>query len=305
MSIPQTQIKGTVVLNSDAGAGLTIGNATATNSITGTTTINTSGTANTTIGVVGSTTALLGAVDINVSGTAQTTIGNAGSTTRMLGTINMNPSGGQPTNIGSGSSTTTLFGPININVTGANTTTIGTTAAPTTINSNTITIGTTTSNIALGALTGAGITTLNKPLTTAFAYPVASTHIGYTVYDTVNAIAASTNGFNNLTDFITLSAGVWLINYGMKATSPSDSIITVFTVWGNESVDTSIFYSQNNISEKTVTTRELGFTGTFVVVSTGSNTYRIRSYSTYSGGTLTFLTPPAAEYCYVKRTRIA
>lgn len=50
MSISQTQIKGTVVLNSDAGANLTIGNSTATNAITGTTNINTSGTSNTTIG---------------------------------------------------------------------------------------------------------------------------------------------------------------------------------------------------------------------------------------------------------------
>lgn len=86
MSIPQTQIKGTVVLNSDAGAGLTIGNSTATNVITGTTNINTSGTSNTSIGVNGSTTTILGATNINTSGGNVTTIGNLSAG----GIINMN-----------------------------------------------------------------------------------------------------------------------------------------------------------------------------------------------------------------------
>ena len=57
MSISQTQIKGTVVLNSDAGANLTIGNSTATNSITGTTNINGVGSTNTSLITIGNATA--------------------------------------------------------------------------------------------------------------------------------------------------------------------------------------------------------------------------------------------------------
>ena len=69
MSLTQTQIKGTVVLNSDAGANLTIGNATATNAITGTTNINTSGGANTTIGTTNSGTSTVRGAIVNIGDT--------------------------------------------------------------------------------------------------------------------------------------------------------------------------------------------------------------------------------------------
>ena len=83
MSITQTQIKGTVVLNSDAGANLTVGNTTATNAITGTTNINTSGSSTTTIGsanttTVNSTTINLGTTTSNIALGALT---GAGATT--------------------------------------------------------------------------------------------------------------------------------------------------------------------------------------------------------------------------------
>lgn len=86
MSLTQTQIKGTVVLNSDAGSNLTIGNSTATNAITGTTNINTSGAANTAIGSTSSIITITGATNINSSGGSTTTIGNISAG----GIINMN-----------------------------------------------------------------------------------------------------------------------------------------------------------------------------------------------------------------------
>ena len=171
--------------------------------------------------------------------------------------------------------------------------------------------------ITLGATNGAfdtnttmnGKTTiskLNAPLNPVFTYPIlTATHIGYNIYDPVVGTTLAANDYNNITNFITLTAGVWLINYGVKATSTADSSITIYTIWGNETADATIFYSQNGISEKIVSTRELIFTGTFVVVSTGTNTYQIKSYSGYTGGTLTIIKSPSAEYSYVKRTRIA
>jgi hypothetical protein len=139
MSISQTQIKGTVILNSDAGANITIGNSTATNEITGTTNINTTGTSNTGIGVAGSTTAILGTTNINTSGVSNTSIGVAGSTTAILGTTNINTTGTSATSIGA-----------------------------------------TGSNVTLGTATGAGLITVNKPLTIGYATP-ARTLAGLTI----------------------------------------------------------------------------------------------------------------------------
>ena len=84
MSISQTQIKGTVVLNSDAGANLTVGNSTATNGITGTTNINTTGGGTTTIGTNNSGTTTINGSSVNICTTTGGQV-NIGLTTVSTG----------------------------------------------------------------------------------------------------------------------------------------------------------------------------------------------------------------------------
>lgn len=200
MSISQTQIKGTVVLNSDAGSTLTIGNSTATNSITGATNINTAGTANTSIGVAGSTTTIAGTTNINTSGTATATIGIQSSTINMRGgvSINTNGTGGfSNTTIGTPGSVTAINGTTDINISGGSGTTIGTVASGTstirgaTVNvsgsTNTIT-GTTNINATGGANTTIG--TANTGTTTIKGLSI---NIGDNSPVNINNATATTN----------------------------------------------------------------------------------------------------------------
>lgn len=185
MSNTQTQIKGTVVLNSDTGANLTIGNATATNAITGTTNINTSGTSNTTIG-------------------NSVTIGNIVGGSIIL-------------------------------------------------QSPTITIGSTASNIALGALTGAGVLTLNKSLSPAYSYPITTnTLIGHIERPT---ITWSASNFGSIATSSSLPIGIYTIALciTLNGTFVDNTIYVTSSVTSNELESYRIpFVKVNTVSPSVV-----------------------------------------------------
>jgi hypothetical protein len=103
MSISQTQLKGTVVLNSDAGANLTVGNATATNAITGTTNINTTGGGTTTIGTANTGTT-------NIKGRILNILNDVITGASPYPTINI----GRNNTSGPDSTTTNIDGTVNI-----------------------------------------------------------------------------------------------------------------------------------------------------------------------------------------------
>jgi len=261
MSLTQTQIKGTVVFNSDAGAGLTIGNATATNLITGTTNINTSGTANTSIGVTG-------------------------STTTIVGTTNINATSGQNTTIGTTSSGTT------------------------TLQSATINLGSTVSNIALGALTGAGVTTLNKPLRPAYvSSAITSNDIGYTVYETLTLDNIDPFADRNMFSAVTLPKGVWLIQCTARINSDNGAGTNMndYVFWCRDSIDYNarpifMFGNSNTLLVKSLTNSSSG-----IITSDGTTSYTIAFYMTYTNTAPNIIRlQTTGDYkSSVKRTRIA
>lgn len=232
MSMSQTELKGTVVFNSDAGANLTIGNSTGTNAITGTT-------------------------NINISGGSVTTIGNISAN----GIINLN--------------------------------------------SPDINIGTTTSFVNIGTLTGTGQNRLNKPLTPLYAYPVISTTIGYRVLDPILQVSLNTNGFTELTNALILPLGVWLINYTIRINPAGTSVLNNLTLWGEESLNPTERYAQNGLITGVTTSQQILYTGSFTLIGTASNSYKLKVYSVYSGNTLSTVITPTSDYSTIIRTRIA
>jgi hypothetical protein len=222
MSISQTQIKGTVVLNSDAGANITIGNSTATNAITGTTNINTSGTSNTTIGntTVGgittlssniismkSTTSASGKIDI-MAGDSSTGDVNILTGAFATGIID----------IGGDSTTTNIRGgSVNIETTDDSSSTVNIMTGLDAI--GTLTIGA-TNGVNDTITTLSGQTTINKlatPLTPIYAYgaSITANQIGYVGTSLVPVNLALPAGLTIKTTVATLSgltAGRWLFN---------------------------------------------------------------------------------------------
>jgi hypothetical protein len=211
MSISQTQIKGTVVLNSDTGASLTVGNSTGINAITGTT-------------------------NINTSGSATTTIGSANTTT---------------------------------------------------VNSTTINLGTTTSNIALGALTGVGVLTLNKPITPAYAYPVASGKIGEIVSGTL--IPPNAQAYANLVPkvltTITLTTGVWLMSGSSIVNIPANSLVTQLETWieNNTTSDVYSFSCILNQQNSTATAKFIAFPMSVSIYVATTATFSQKVNVTFTG----------------------
>jgi hypothetical protein len=327
MSISQTQLKGTVVLNSDAGANLTVGNTTATNAITGTTNINTSGTSNTSIGVVGSTTAILGAVNFNITGAGNTTIGTAGNTTSIRGTTNINTTTSLNTTIGTSAggistiqgatvnvtgTTTAISGATNINTSGSSTTTIGNISAGGIINMNSpdINIGTTTSFVNLGTLTGAGQNRLNKPLTPLYeSSAIGVNNIGYTVYETLTLGQIDPYSDRNMFPAVTLPKGVWLIQCTARINSDnaSGTNINDYVFWCRDSIDYNVrpifmFGNSNTLLVKTLTNSTSA-----IITSDGTTSYTIAFYMTYtlSAPDILRLQTTGDYKSSVKRTRIA
>lgn len=243
MSLTQTQIKGTIVLNSDAGANITVGNSTATNAITGTTNINTSGTANTSIGNAGfGNVSLKGqTVDITQSNAVNIQSSSAGDNAKTLTLGNTN---GSFTTLTTVNGRLTTLGVANINATGGLNSTIGTIdSGIVAIRGATLNIGNTTSNIALGALTGAGATTLNKPLTPAYAYPVAIGTIGQIVAGTLtppNGQAYADNVVKVLTTF-TLTPGIWLVSGSSIVNIPAGCLATQMETWIENNSNSNVF----------------------------------------------------------------
>ena len=166
-------------------------------------------------------------------------------------------------------------------------------------------LGGITTNIALGALTGAGTTTLNKPLTPAYAYPVASTTIGYRVLDPILSVNLASNTFTELTNAITLPVGLWLINYSMRLIPAGTSSITNLTMWGEETANPTQRYAQNGTIVSVTTNKQILYSGSFTVIGTGSNSYRIRTYAEYSGNTIGTVITPTNDFSTIIRTRIA
>lgn len=180
---------------------------------------------NTTLTTVNGRLTTVGTANINTSGTSNTSIGVSGSTTTILGATNINASGGGNTVIGTTLSgqitaragTVFLEGIVNINGAGSTLTqaiTIGnpTGSSNTTLSSPTITLGGTTSNIALGALTGAGATTVNKPLTIAYPVPTSTSQLGYF---NASTMIWTTSATTKITSSPSLPVGVYLVSLAL------------------------------------------------------------------------------------------
>jgi hypothetical protein len=135
-----------------------------------------------------------------------------------------------------------VVGTTNINVSGSSTTTIGSSNS-TSLNSTTINLGTATSNIALGALTGVGATTVNKPFTPAYTYPIASGKIGAIVSGTLIPPNAQvyTNLVPKVLTTITLTPGIWLMSGSSIVNIPANSLVTQLETWIENNTTTDVF----------------------------------------------------------------
>jgi hypothetical protein len=286
MSFTQTQLKGTVVLNSDAGANLTIGNTTATNAIIGTTNINATGGGTTTIGTADSGTTNIKGLAINIGDNSPVNINTATATNNSRNTNIGKTTGSFDTNTFiegkttvyklSTDNITSTFAGNNIVIGANNTTTGGIKLGNSAITTNahniygSLGISSTTTSTGLltanGGLTAVGATNIN---TTGSS----DTTIGHTNNTTTNIVGPiNLNGVgSNNTSLITIGND----STGGITTLASDTINI-----GN--IDTSTTMNATNIKQKIKLTEGSiieNVVGNTTVASSMSTTFNRKSTS--------------------------
>jgi hypothetical protein len=165
-------------------------------------------------------------------------------------------------------------------------------------------------NFNLGDAGNTVVININRPLTIGYAPSAITTtsQIGYTVADTIDFTGAYTSSTAGtfFTNYKTLPAGVWLIQFSSRVRSAGTSTLTRWYFWGENSVDGSApINAYTSSSATTVIDNEgLSAAGTFTVTSNGSVGYNIFAYFVYSGSAVN-IDKSAGFGSNVKRTRIA
>jgi hypothetical protein len=134
-----------------------------------------------------------------------------------------------------------------------------------------------------------------------------TSQLGYTVNDTITgttiANGSATNAFSTA---ITLSTGVWLINYSLRLEPTSgSSLITLYSTTAQDS--TSVVYAQSSLGFTNITANSgqgLCSNGSFVIKSNGSTTYNVVAYALYTGGTSFGFVKTGSNPSLIQRTRI-
>jgi hypothetical protein len=146
-------------------------------------------------------------------------------------------------------------------------------------------LGGTTTNIALGALTGAGATTLNKPLTPAYAYPVSvATQIGYILTGTnVSPFTYPTGGVLKQMGSIALTKGVWIL------TSNVNTGALAAQGYGINAISTTSASSTGNIGQQD-TSGVNAYSVKSVLTLTYSTNVNITLYMNFQGSIASLIT---------------
>jgi len=173
-----------------------------------------------------------------------------------------------------------------------------------------IRLGGTTTIVDIGALTGAGINRLNKPLTPMYeTVAITSDKIGYTVYETLTLGQIDPYSDRNMFASVTLPKGVWLIQCTARINSDnaSGTNINDYIFWCRDSIDYNtrpifMFGNSNTLLVKTLTNSTSA-----IITSDGTVSYSIAFYMTYTSGAPDIIRlQTTGDYkSSVKRTRIA
>ena len=166
----------------------------------------------------------------------------------------------------------------------------------------TITLGSSTSTTNVNS-----ILTLAKPVVLGTVATV-NTQLGFVVVETINATTIATSTTTNaFTTNVTLPSGIWLINYSLRLEpTAGTSVITSFFTYGKDNAGTPVIYGQSALtgSFSAVTGTGLCTNGSFVISSSGTTTYNIPMFVTYTGGTSFGVVKTGTNPSIITRTRV-
>ena len=161
-----------------------------------------------------------------------------------------------------------------------------------------------------GNLSVSGAVTAASPTVLSYSTmpTLASNQVGYTVQNFATSSVSVSNNVGTTIATWTLDVGVWLISYQLRLVSASTSTATYLETWVNSSAVANSQFGQNSWFGSAAmggATAGPCMTGTFVATNTGSTTFTLSAYFSYSGGTISTLVAIPNADCYFQCTRLA